>query len=301
VPVDGSTLTESAIELATQLAAADTTLVLTRVVEPVEIAATSGVEAVAVVDWRSTEELTAEAEQYLARLAEALTRSGIRTESVVRTGRTASELRNVASERGVDLIVMSTHDRSGFDRVVLGSVADDLARHANQPVLLVSARALTAHMMDPFVVRDVMVRDVAAVTEDEALTSVVRKLLRRRVSGAPVVNAQGALVGVISEHDLIEWHSRFIAETGRNEALLDPKVYRDRLDTETVRSIMSTDLISIESDAQLAAAAHLLVEHRLRRLPVTHAGRLVGIITRSDVLGAIERRETGVIAATSTS
>jgi acetoin utilization protein AcuB len=63
---------------------------------------------------------------------------------------------------------------------------------------------------------------------------------------------------------------------------------------------MSTDLVSIESDAPLAAAAHLLVEHRLRRLPVTHEGRLVGIITRSDVLGAIERRETGVIAATST-
>lgn len=296
VPVDGSTLTESAIELATNLASASTTLVLARIVEPIEVPVTSGIEAAAVVDWRTTEEATRDAEQYLDTLSAALRKAGLQTKTVVRAGRIAQELRTVADDMQVDLIVMSTHGRTGFDRVMLGSVADDLARHAKQPVLMISARALTARMMGPFIVRDIMTRDIASVRDDEPLASVIRKLLRRRVSGAPVVNAEGVLVGVVSEHDIVAWHARFIAQSGNDESMLDPVGYQHRLEVEHAGAIMTSPAISIESDAPLTAAMHLLVSHRLRRLPVTHDGRLVGIITRSDALGAIERQENRVTA-----
>ncbi|MFN0071062.1 MAG: universal stress protein [Chloroflexota bacterium] len=296
VPVDGSLLSESAIELATSLAGAGTSIILARVIEPFEVPVTSGVEAGAIMDWKSTEEASRDAQQYLDRLAGALNRSGVQTTAVLRMGRIGNELRTLADEHHVDLIVMPTHGRTGLDRVMLGSVADDLARHAQQPVLIVSAHSLTARMMGPFMVRDVMSRDVASVSEDEPLAGVVRKLLRRRVSGAPVINAAGELVGVVSEHDLIDWHARYIAGTGKDESMLNPEVYGARMESDQVRSVMTSPPITVEADAPLPAAMHLLVHHRLRRLPVVQEGRLVGILTRSDALAAIDRREAEVAA-----
>lgn len=297
VGLDGSSLSESALELACGMAPQGSTLILARIIEPIEIAISSGAEAGVIVDSRSTQQSVAEAEAYLARQSEALSHAGIASEQVVLVGRASSELRNLARERHADLVVMSTHGRTGLDRLMLGSVADDLVRHAEQPVFMVSARALAARMVGPFSVRDVMTNDIASVGRDEALLSIVRKLLRRRVSGAPVTDADGILVGVISEHDLVSWHARFIAETGRDESLLDPAEYHRRLEGETAGSIMTSPAIAIEADAPLSGALHLFVHRRLRRLPVTHAGKLVGIVTRSDVLRAIDRREAVVAAA----
>jgi CBS domain-containing protein len=297
VPLDGSALAESGIELVNQLADTRAELVLARVVQPATIPGTGDIGYV--VDSAATEEALADADKYLANQVEALDRVGLNTRCFVRTGNPGGELRKIADEQDVDLIAMTTHGRTGLDRFMLGSVADELIRHAAQPVLLVSARAVSTQLLEPYQVRDVMTRDVASVREDEPLGAAISKLLRRRVSGAPVLNAKGEIVGVISEHDLLAWHAQYVAQMAQDESMLDSADYRRRLESDRVASIMTTSVIVVERDAPLSAAVHLLQEHRLPRLPVISDGRLVGILTRSDVLRALSLRSTQVTATAS--
>ena len=165
-------------------------------------------------------------------------------------------------------------------------MADHVVRRSERPVLLVSARALAARVTGPFAVRDVMTREPATVQEDEPLVAVLRKLLRRGVSGAPVVNAAGELVGVISEHDLLEWQANLVDALARRSTVA-PAEYARRLETETARQMMSQPPTTIDEAAPLSAAIRLFRERRLRRLPVTRDGRLVGILSRADVLKAM--------------
>ena len=78
------------------------------------------------------------AKDYLAKVADKLKKGGIAAQTVVVKGRAADEILNYADKNGVDLIIMSTHGRSGVTRWVLGSVADRVVRRSTVPVLAVS-------------------------------------------------------------------------------------------------------------------------------------------------------------------
>jgi CBS domain-containing protein len=138
-------------------------------------------------------------------------------------------------------------------------------------------------------VRELMTRDLAMLRDDESIGAVLRKLLRRRVSGAPVVNAAGKLVGIISEHDLLEWQAAELERLTKDPGL-DPQELARHLETESVGALMSHPAVTIESTASLASALHLLLERRFRRLPVVEDGRVVGILSRSDVLKAMAQQ-----------
>jgi CBS domain-containing protein len=133
-------------------------------------------------------------------------------------------------------------------------------------------------------VRDLMARDVEYVSEDETVISVARKLLRRRISGAPVLSRDGELVGVITEHDLLNWHAQVVNELEKNENSLDPTVYAERVSNETIEHLYNKPAVSIDEAADLNAATRILIDRRIRRLSVTSNGRLVGIISRADIL-----------------
>jgi nucleotide-binding universal stress UspA family protein len=150
VPLDGSLLAEHAIPLAAERAKRlDGSLVLVRVVNPVKpfataAAGTPGMEPVTPVE---VEALTAaiEAEErdaraYLQRKAEELSRDGFRVSWEVRSGQPAEEIIAAAKTNGVDVIVISTHGRSGLGRLVFGSVADQVIRAGAVPVLVYNSR-----------------------------------------------------------------------------------------------------------------------------------------------------------------
>jgi CBS domain-containing protein len=183
-----------------------------------------------------------------------------------------------------DAVVMTTHGHTGPTRWLMGSVADEVFRHTDRPVMLVSARTLIRRVADPFMVRDLMARDVEYVSEDETVISVARKLLRRRISGAPVLSRDGELVGVITEHDLLNWHAQVVNELEKNENSLDPTVYAERVSNETIEHLYNKPAVSIDEAADLNAATRILIDRRIRRLSVTSNGRLVGIISRADIL-----------------
>ena len=289
VPLDGSMLAERALDLAGELVEDGGTLVLVRADAPVEQVVPGSETMIVVRDPEATAEEIGEDEAYLKRMAGEHVRAGVTAITVASVDDASSAILKTAHDQQVNLIVMSTHGRSGAARLFLGSVADRVIRHAESPVLLVSARALAAQVVGHAQVRDVMTRDLTTVGADESLIVAMRKLLRRRVSGAPVVDPAGALVGVLSEADLIDWQTK-IAKTLIAEETLEQTEYARRLADETVRSVMTHPATTITETASVLDAIEMFRDRGLGRLPVVTDGKLVGIVTRSDVLWEMLRQ-----------
>jgi CBS domain-containing protein len=109
-------------------------------------------------------------------------------------------------------------------------------------------------------VKDVMTTNVISFREDTPVDEIAERLANGRITGAPVVTEDGYVVGIVSEVDVFSKHGT------------------------VARDIMSPHVISITEDTGIDAAARLLAGERIRRLPVLRQGRLIGLISRSDVL-----------------
>jgi len=132
VPLDGSILAEHAIGTAAGLAAGGATVMLVRAAEA------HGLPGVDPTDMQV--DVVREAEEYLARVAARLERDGTKNvQTSVWYGPPVSAIVEAAQLRGADLIVMSTHGRSGLGRLILGSVAEAVLRSTTTPILLVRA------------------------------------------------------------------------------------------------------------------------------------------------------------------
>lgn len=131
VPVDGSSFSELALGLASDLARrSGATLHLALVHEPLPA------PGLADLDPAFEEEIRNRQRAYLEELKERLAADGLTVETILLEGRAASELRDFTVERGIELIIMTTHAHSGLTRSWLGSVADRLVRTAPVPILL---------------------------------------------------------------------------------------------------------------------------------------------------------------------
>lgn len=126
--------------------------------------------------------------------------------------------------------------------------------------------------------KDIMVSDgLITLRADHTLRDAIKVMLQRRISGAPVVENDMHLIGILSEHDCL----RVIA-AGAYEG--DPAS-----GARTVGELMSKDVVTIEPDLNLYAVAHLFITRKLRRLPVVDRGRVVGQVSRRDVLKAVDK------------
>ena len=137
VPLDGSPVAETVLPFILEIAGPlDMEVVLLRVVQPVPPVVIEGSHHVVVED---VEARQIDAEEYLAPLAVELRHRAVRVETQVRRGQPADEIIAAARAMGADIIAMSTHGRSGLGRLVFGSVAEAVLRHAGIPVLLLRA------------------------------------------------------------------------------------------------------------------------------------------------------------------
>lgn len=134
-------------------------------------------------------------------------------------------------------------------------------------------------------VRDVMTHDVIVVSADTPLKDVVTLLLSRRISGLPVVEA-GRVVGVISEADLLTKQYATASEAPTGPLAFTSRRHRsdERRDARTAGGAMTAPALTVSPDASLSEAARLMIERRVNRLPVIDGERLVGIVTRADVI-----------------
>jgi CBS domain-containing protein len=142
------------------------------------------------------------------------------------------------------------------------------------------------------IVADLMTRTLVSVSPQTSLADAARMMLARHVSGLLVLNDSGALIGVVTEGDLIKR-----AELGTQDAhpgwlksfLLPDRLAADYVKTHGrhVAEVMTPDPVSVAPQTALAAAAAAMHKHHIKRLPVVEDGRPVGVISRSDLLGAL--------------
>jgi CBS domain-containing protein len=127
-------------------------------------------------------------------------------------------------------------------------------------------------MVGPLLAKDIMTTKLVTLTPDMGLRDAANTLLKKQISGAPVVDDQGTLIGVFSEKDLMV-------------ALIDA-VY-DELPSTEVRAYMTADPHAIAEDLDLLSIAQIFQTKDYRRLPVLADGKLVGQISRRDVMRAV--------------
>ncbi len=137
---------------------------------------------------------------------------------------------------------------------------------------------------NPSVVSDVMTRTVVALRSGAAFKDIVRTMRRWRVSGVPVLDDEGHVVGVVSEADLLR------KEESRDGVTVGARAL-PRVDEPTTASavtageLMNTPAVTVRADATLPQAARGMARHGVKRLPVVDAqGVLVGIVSRADLL-----------------
>ena len=134
VPLDGSPVAEAILPFVLEIAGPlDMEVALLRVLQPVPPQVIEGTRHMVVED---VEARRLDAEEYLAPLAGELRAKAVRVQTHVRRGDPAAEIVGCAREIGADLVAMTTHGRSGLGRLVFGSVAEAVLRHAHLPVFL---------------------------------------------------------------------------------------------------------------------------------------------------------------------
>jgi CBS domain-containing protein len=117
------------------------------------------------------------------------------------------------------------------------------------------------------IANDVMTREIITVSPSTKIKNLAMILIKNQISGAPVANKAGKILGIVSEADII-------AKKGKD-----------------AKAIMSKKVISIRRDASVEEIAQLMVTHAIKRLPVMEGGKIIGIVSRADIVNAIAMGE----------
>ena len=150
-------------------------------------------------------------------------------------------------------------------------------------------------------VRDIMDPEPVTVTPETEVQTVIGIMREHELPGVPVVNEGGRCVGIITESDLVlagddaDLHLPHYLELFGGIVFLESMShFEDRLRkavAATARDMMTEDPVTVDADATVAEAARLISRKKHNRLPVVEHGRLVGVVTRLDVLDALTRDE----------
>jgi CBS domain-containing protein len=142
-------------------------------------------------------------------------------------------------------------------------------------------------------VKDVMQTEVVTVAPDATLKEAARLLVEHRISGLPVVDAAGEVVGVVSEADILYKERGERPSHSRLAWFFDPGGLVDarKVEARTVADTMTTPATTIQRWRNVADAAKTMIDLGVNRLPVVHHDQLVGIVTRADLVRAFARSD----------
>ena len=116
---------------------------------------------------------------------------------------------------------------------------------------------------------DIMTEELVTIHPDAPIMEAIEMLIDQQISGLPVVDDGGQLVGVITEFAMLAM------------------VYDHDVQNQTVRQHMTREVITVDADDNIGRIADMCIVHRVRRLPVMKSGKLIGLIARRDVLQAL--------------
>jgi CBS domain-containing protein len=146
-------------------------------------------------------------------------------------------------------------------------------------------------------VADIMERDPVSIRPEESVETLLRTLREHELPGIPVVNGGGRCIGIVTESDLILRDEEEDLRLPLHIDLFGGTVFLGRLKpfeervkkaiASTVADMMTPDPLTVAPETDLREAARLIAEERHNRLPVVEHGRLVGVVTRLDVLSAL--------------
>jgi len=139
---------------------------------------------------------------------------------------------------------------------------------------------------------DIMTKDVIAVTAGTTIRELAEIMTRHRIGSVPVVDDKGALIGIVTESDLIEQDKNFHIPTVIS--LFDWVIYLEsekkfekelkRMTGQTVGDIYTKEAMTVEPQTTITEIADIMCDKRIHSLPVVDAGKLVGIVSRIDLI-----------------
>jgi CBS domain-containing protein len=148
---------------------------------------------------------------------------------------------------------------------------------------------------------DVMTSNVISVRADASVGEIAEILLTNRISGVPVVDDAGDLIGIVSEGDLI--HRVEVGTERRRSWWLELLSSKQILAHEFIKAharkaadLMSRHVITVRPDTPLSDLASLLDKHGIKRVPVTENGKLVGIVSRANLVQALFKPRQDTVA-----
>ena len=152
-------------------------------------------------------------------------------------------------------------------------------------------------------VKDIMTWPVFSIAPESNVLPAVQLMLKQKISGLPVVDADGKLLGIVTEGDFLRrtetaterrrprW-LQFLVGPGR---LADEYVHTH---TRKIADVMTTEPITVNEDTPIEQVVHLMEKHRIKRLPVVRDRQLVGIVSRANLLHALASLAPSAPAAT---
>lgn len=144
---------------------------------------------------------------------------------------------------------------------------------------------------------DVMTTAVVSIGADGTVEDAVRLMLAHHVSALPVTGERGELVGLISEGDLLRrlqdkgarrrsWWLELVSGGGNAAEFVKVRSHR-------IADVMTRKLVTVREDTEVAEIARLLEKHRVKRVPVLRGGKVVGIVSRANLVQVLSRIEDG--------
>ena len=145
--------------------------------------------------------------------------------------------------------------------------------------------------------REVMASPVVTTTADAAITEVVDLMLKHKISALPVVDSEGAVIGIVSEGDLIQrdeigtlpHRSWWLSALGTKAQLADEFV---KSHGATAKAVMTVNVITAAPDTPLQEIAEVLERKKVKRVPIVEDGKVVGIVSRANLLQALAIQRT---------
>ncbi|MCL5961905.1 MAG: CBS domain-containing protein [Chloroflexi bacterium] len=148
-------------------------------------------------------------------------------------------------------------------------------------------------------VSEIMTKNVMAAEPDDKVVDVAKVMLKNGISGVPVVDESNRVIGIITEADLVVRNAyvhfpTFLQILDSRIYLQSPRHFEEELRRAlgtTAADVMTREVHTIDADAEVRALATLMVEEKVNPVPVTHEGKLVGIVSRADIIRFMVEQE----------
>lgn len=147
--------------------------------------------------------------------------------------------------------------------------------------------------------KEIMTADVVFVGPDDTVEDVIKLLLDKKISGVPVVNNEKKVIGIVSEGDLIVRSQKlhvpsYIQILGGIIYLDDPEEFKEELKKSVavkVEDVMTKEPVTVDEDTPVEEIASIMSDARINRLPVLKDEKLIGIVSRADIIRSLARKE----------